>query len=329
MNTCILIFYLLHLVSSDVPKSKVSSDVLRRKVSGLKISGAIGVSKKYYIKGLPDHITPTIIVAELSNILCKGCSVITDKAKQLECKKKHCLQQTSPSKLSTADKTLIDQQIKKYIIENKGDPKVPPSIVPILTDVLCKTCYEMKDGNKRKDCIKKFCVKTLALSGPTPLMTKQGLNIPGARVLTTKNIKDFHIYFPGIVVVAELTNILCQTCSKLSDAKKKFKCEEKFCLQKSLPTGLPSADKAKIDANVKKYLMDRKVDLDNAGQVIPILTDALCKVCTELPEPKKRKECVNKHCLRTSKLSVQTQKLQKVDKPASHTDSLKSTHNEI
>lgn len=123
--------------------------------------------------------------------------------------------------------------------------------------------------------------------------------------------------------MAELTNILCQACSKLTDAKKKLECEKKFCLQKSIPTGMSKADKAKIDANVKKYLIARKIDINNPEKVIPILTDALCKVCSELPDPKKRKECIAKNCLRSSKLSVQNRTIKK---PASHTDSLKSTH---
>lgn len=305
MYCYIFIFYLLHLVSSGVPKSKVSSDVLNRKVSGLKISGEIGV-----IKGLPDRFPPTVIVAELSNMMCKACSVIKDKTKQLECKKQHCLQQTSPSKLSYADKALLDRQIKKYIIDNKGDPKDVPTILPILTDALCKTCYTMKDANKRKECNKKFCVRTVAPIGLSPSLTKQGARI-------------FPKYFPGEAVVAELTNILCQACSKLTDAKKKLECEKKFCLQKSIPTGMSKADKAKIDANVKKYLLARKIDINNPEKVIPILTDALCKVCSELPDPKKRKECIAKNCLRSSKLSVQNQTIKK---PASHTDSLKSTH---
>ena len=111
-----------------------------------------------------------VIMAVVTDMLCKSCSKHSKIRKQKKCTQKYCVR-SSPSGVDRLRSgRVIKETIQKYVsgVGTNGSIDDPGRVIPIISKVMCKVCSNIKDTKSREDCKKKYCLISNSLSVKSP-----------------------------------------------------------------------------------------------------------------------------------------------------------------
>ena len=135
-----------------------------------------------------------VIMAVVTDMLCKSCSKHSKIKKQKKCTKKYCVR-SSPSGVDRLRSgRIIKEAIQKYVsgVGTKGSIDDPGKDIPIISKVMCKVCSNIKDTKNREDCKKKYCLISKSFSVKSP--EKNGtITSESAKSPETKNSSKLQI----------------------------------------------------------------------------------------------------------------------------------------
>lgn len=126
-----------------------------------------------------------VIMAVVTDMLCKSCSKHSKIRKQKNCTQKYCVR-SSPSRVDRLRSgRIIKDTIQKYVssVGTKGSIDDPERVIPIISKVMCKVCSNIKDTKNREDCKKKYCLISKSFSVKSPekngTITSESVKSPG------------------------------------------------------------------------------------------------------------------------------------------------------
>ena len=168
-------------------------------------------------------------------------------------------------------------------IINPDDITHHSSIGPILADILCRLCSKIAD-KKRENCIKKFC------AGISMFSTSAGISQLARSSGITKLARS-----SGISKLARSSGL-----TKLSKSSGISKSPASSGVSKFSKS---SARSSNLRSHINKYayagISDKIRPGDQSKVIISNLTDILCKLCNNLSDKAKRRDCSVKYCLRS------------------------------
>lgn len=158
------------------------------------------------------------------------------------------------------------------------------SIGPILADILCRLCSKIADKKKREYCIKKFC------AGISMFSTSAGISQLARSSGITKLARS-----SGISKLARSSGL-----TKLSKSSGISKSPTSSGVSKFSKSSARSSNlRSQINKYVYAGINDKIRSGDQSKVMISNLTDILCKLCSNLSDKSKRRDCSVKYCLRS------------------------------
>lgn len=124
-----------------------------------------------------------VIMAVFADMLCKSCSKYAKIRKQKKCKHKYCVRTNRSQVDRLRSGSIIKETIQKYVsdVATKGSIDDPGRVIPIISEVICTLCSDMKDMKNREDCKKKYCLRSKSPS----------VKLPGKKVaITPESVKS-------------------------------------------------------------------------------------------------------------------------------------------
>lgn len=158
------------------------------------------------------------------------------------------------------------------------------SIGPILADILCRLCSKIADKKKREYCIRQFC------AGIPMFSTSAGIS----QLARSSGITKFE-RSSGISKLARSSGL-----TKLSKSSGISKSPASSGVSKFSKSSARSSNlRSQINKYVYAGINDKIRSGDQSKVMISNLTDILCKLCSNLSDKTKRRDCSVKYCLRS------------------------------
>lgn len=147
---------------------------LKRRPKEVKLDVALADLGKFRIP---------VIMAVVADMLCKSCQKYAKIIKQKKCKQKYCVRSNRTEVARLRSGSIIKETIQNYVsgVATKGPIDDPGRVIPIISDVMCKLCSDIKDTKNRKECEKKYCLRSKSFSVKSP--EKNG-------VITSESVKS-------------------------------------------------------------------------------------------------------------------------------------------